>query len=1241
MATKILGLDALEHIRDYIDGTSSNINYRIDNELKDHIVEKINEATTLIQSDYDSKYNTLIDRISYVEQNGSADELEELRLELEALQGNTQNKFDALDGIERELTRLTTDYQELYEGVTTGAVFNGGQLNEIINTAMINKVDISPNVILTPEMYAAKLVALIGNFGQINAANIIGGDIKGHTISSNNLIEGTEDPVWTIRDGGDGWLAKKNISWDVNGNVTFGEDVKISFDSVTGADEKLQDLMSNYDSRLQTYVEDYVKNSSVAAVDKQMLQDALDAAKTDVDTAMSELETALSNSIDGKVITATTALSNTIGKVESYLGAGYAVEGATLQAQLNNVTEAAKQAAQEGNTEIAEGLKNLQKDLEDEIKRVTEKYNSTKNTLDSLSADVQTLKTSGLSSADIAKLIGSSMIASTDVTGDYVMTPELLAQKIIALVATFGTVNASRIVGTDIQGYTISSPRAKKDDEGNIIYKEGEYEPAYDQNGEPIQAVDPETNRPLWTATGDKIYVYATDPQGNKIPVPDTLSDEELAWILRADGSGHLAHGAISWNSEGKLETSGIVADDIKGDTIEGKTLKSSEKIDGTEDATWQIDRTGAGWLAQKNIQWYADGNLEIKGKIKGSLGDANENVAIDGDLIIKNHDSTTLVLSGNHNYENSLDIENTRGRAINFASGMTDTLYRWNIEASQPVTVGDDLQENYMPTILYTKYEYADSKNGTEVAELYYENDGKFFVWFEYDSAIVNSRTVVNTGSAVEYQEGAYITITKNSIKYKYNYDTSTSIADNVSAQIDTANTTIMSDGTIYTNAIVANSGQYYGDIDSSGIFKGELTNASGTLKNVNVKNATISVTGNNEFIVSNYNYDYCDSCNTLKRVLPIADMDDNDPIDVSSSRVPGRALPVSVFISFLIEFCRVLEDRYTATVKIKKIKNVRQWRQFLEGGSANVMWYRCCDNNTSIKDDEDCYDLMTPLTNKDKYSQYFDYPIWIIHMLSEPLSKALISQKVYNKYDAETRGYLNEILRIAPNLSISGIAEKTKFSSVSTSYQDTSSNSTYTRTTTLTLGKVSVTAGTNLIIDPISVSITGYQPRMNEGSKTNPSMHIYWKYVGESTMHDINRFDTSNLSRGNMQYNDRQYTWTGTTSKQTFDITKTGDVEIFAKLNATYTAKQLWDYPCVSASVGSFGVETTSSFTAENNTITVTKSGIIIKAQDGAMLSTTGGELMMLSANSSFGFKVSDEGVMIKRNGEDWAAL
>lgn len=637
MATKILGLDALEHIRDYIDGASLNINYRIDTELKTHIEDKIAEASTSIQTNYDDKYNKLVDRIQYVEQHGSAEELAELQLQLDALNADTQEKFSALDGINRELNKLTVDYQEMYKGVTTGTIFSAGQLNEIINTAMINKVDISPDAILTPEMYAAKLVALIGNFGQINAANIIGGDIKGHTISSNNLIEGTEDPVWTIREAGDGWLAQKNISWDANGNVTFGENVKISFDNVTGAEAKLQSLMSNYDGRLQSYVEDYVKNSSVATVDRQMLQDALDAAKSDVDTAMSELEKSLNDSIDGKVTTANTALTNAVNKVEAYFGADYAVEGATLKAQLDAVKTAAEEAAKSGNEELAKQLNDLSGDLNREIDALNISYVEVRNSVKAIESDIQNMGGTALNQKGLEDLLDASLIQSTTQTGDSIISPNVIAKKLVALVATFGTVNASRIVGTDIQGYTISSPRAKKDSEGNIIYKEDEYEYAIDAQGNKIQAVDA-NNRPLWDAQGNPIYVYAIDANGDKIPVPDTVAEEDLAWILRSDGTGHLANGNISWNDGGDLTVAG---------TINGNIGKSSGDAIGPwntiidNDATYIGDKTtladSSNYFGDNGL-FKIGGNNGIKSETNGviSIGSSDSGMTVKSDGAIE-----------------------------------------------------------------------------------------------------------------------------------------------------------------------------------------------------------------------------------------------------------------------------------------------------------------------------------------------------------------------------------------------------------------------------------------------------------------------------------------------------------------------------------------------------------------------------------------------------------------------------
>lgn len=255
---KVLGLDALQYIKEYIDRVSANTNSRIDIELKDYIGDRITTAANAINSDYTTKYNELIDRIAQAESEGNAEKIHQLELELSRLQGDTANKFSALEGLAADLARLSGDYDSLYEGITTGSVFTAGQLDEIINTAMIKSTKITDDMVETPNIYASNVVALIAKFGQINAANIIGGSIKGHTIESNNIVTNSGEPVWAIKDEGEGWLANGNISWDRDGNVTFGDQARISFNNVDGAEEKLDELMHGYDDKLKNYVNDFI-----------------------------------------------------------------------------------------------------------------------------------------------------------------------------------------------------------------------------------------------------------------------------------------------------------------------------------------------------------------------------------------------------------------------------------------------------------------------------------------------------------------------------------------------------------------------------------------------------------------------------------------------------------------------------------------------------------------------------------------------------------------------------------------------------------------------------------------------------------------------------------------------------------------------------------------------------------------------------------------------------------------------
>ena len=257
---KVLGLDALTYIKEYIDRVNINTNSRIDVELKNHIEDRITTAVTQINNDYTTKYNDLIDRIAAAEQANNTELLLQLKLQLSTLQGDTAQKFDALEALAEDLARLSGNYDSLYEGITTGSVFTAGQLDEIINTALINKTRITDDMIETPNLYTSNIVALIAKFGSVKAANIDAGTIKGSSIESLHTVTGTNDPVWKIDNEGDGWLAKKNISWDRDGNVTFGDNVRISFNQVDGAEDKLNDMLHDYDDTLQGYVKDFIQS---------------------------------------------------------------------------------------------------------------------------------------------------------------------------------------------------------------------------------------------------------------------------------------------------------------------------------------------------------------------------------------------------------------------------------------------------------------------------------------------------------------------------------------------------------------------------------------------------------------------------------------------------------------------------------------------------------------------------------------------------------------------------------------------------------------------------------------------------------------------------------------------------------------------------------------------------------------------------------------------------------------------
>lgn len=226
MAKKILGVDNLDVIRDFVlskvMSESDDIKRVLTEENAAYLQKKLLEAAESLKNDYESKYDNLYEQLEKLKQDGADIEaIKELELRIDALNNNYIDQHNSLKRIEDSIADIGD------------SVMSPGQLNELVNTALIEKTTITDDMIETPNLYTKNLVALIAKFGTVRALNIIGDEIEGKTISAYDKIDGTNEPTWKLDRQGNGYLANKNISWDKNGNVTFGDKVKIKWGSVT------------------------------------------------------------------------------------------------------------------------------------------------------------------------------------------------------------------------------------------------------------------------------------------------------------------------------------------------------------------------------------------------------------------------------------------------------------------------------------------------------------------------------------------------------------------------------------------------------------------------------------------------------------------------------------------------------------------------------------------------------------------------------------------------------------------------------------------------------------------------------------------------------------------------------------------------------------------------------------------------------------------------------------------------
>lgn len=610
---KLLTLDHIQYIKDYIDDTNGLTNQRIDTDVMNNIQTAINTAITNIRNDYDAKYAELIDSIADVRENGNADELAELNLRLDALTADANDKVSTLESLNERIIKLSNDVLAISEGIEDGSALSNGQLNDIINTALIESTTISDDMVETPNLYTSNLVALIGKFGTIKADNIDGNGIYGKTIGSNNNILGTTDPKWVINNDGSGYLAQKNIkwnndgsgdlannaiSWDKFGNVTFGNNVKISFNNVDGADaslsQKVYERMQSYDGELQTYVERYVENNTASKDDINSINNQLSGLTT-INENIEELN----------------QLYNACNAAIEEINNSYTTDIEPLKSALNDIDTRIQQAVDDGNLELMEEFENYKTIVTSKINTFDRLYADTYASVLNLQGEIQNIQNSNLDPESITEILNTALINTTEIDNTSISSPTMLAKKIVGLVGKFGTIKASKISGTHIQGYTVSAPLEVKDADGNPVYKT-----TLDADGNPVYVYETVKNADgtdMLDEEGNPVYVTEYDETLNEdVPVRKKVVKDidDAAWALKADGSGHLANGKISWDSEGQLNVSGNIGQ-VNGDKIGPWTLV--EESDGKKYIT-----------DEERINTFGnDGSFKIGGD-NGILGNDN-----------------------------------------------------------------------------------------------------------------------------------------------------------------------------------------------------------------------------------------------------------------------------------------------------------------------------------------------------------------------------------------------------------------------------------------------------------------------------------------------------------------------------------------------------------------------------------------------------------------------------------------
>lgn len=149
-------------------------------------------------------------------------------------------------------------------------------------------------------------------------------------------------------------------------------------------------------------------------------------------------------------------------------------------------------------------------------------------------------------------------------------------------------------------------------------------------------------NQALWSGEDTLAGEYAkvnTEGRFTSIKNAITIGDKGIRgnhWRLESNGSGALADGQIWWDDAGYCEFKGTLqAATIIGSSITGGTIQAVDLIK-SENGSWQFNKDGSGKLANGNVNWEANGHVNISGSLRANtfelaICQTMENGYIDG----------------------------------------------------------------------------------------------------------------------------------------------------------------------------------------------------------------------------------------------------------------------------------------------------------------------------------------------------------------------------------------------------------------------------------------------------------------------------------------------------------------------------------------------------------------------------------------------------------------------------------